>query len=282
MVTPLHNTMDISDICTELAERVGFLSEYNNDVNNLLVLNPPQQLEPDIKYKWVEIVDKHCKSATDGAYNLEWFKKNGYLLRAATVVEQYGVYLSMKEERLRYYLPYAAHVKKAGEELRSNLDKLGIKWWPTAEYVPLPTYFPSIVEEAPPEYDFYVVNYRSMQFTYGSDVDTPWLVEIAKHVWGQDGILLNAEAAKRKGIKDGDEIWVESEVGKVKGKARTCQGIRPDTVGIAGQFGHWATPIAKDLGWPSMTPLIPIRPSWTDHMTSNMQGLVVKAKVYKA
>ena len=45
VVEPLYNTMDISDIFTELADRIGFLSEYNNVLNRDLGLSPPYQLE---------------------------------------------------------------------------------------------------------------------------------------------------------------------------------------------------------------------------------------------
>ena len=50
---------------------------------------------------------------------------------------------------------------------------------------------------------------------------------------------------------------------------------------ITGQFGRWATPIAKDTGWVSQTPLPPIRHSWIGPVISNMQGVTIKAKAYK-
>jgi len=80
VVEPLHNTMDISEILTELAERVGFLDKYNISVNEQLGLVDPFKLDPGRKYVWTDIVDRHCKSATKGAYDLEWFKQNGAIV----------------------------------------------------------------------------------------------------------------------------------------------------------------------------------------------------------
>jgi len=293
-VKPVCNTMDISDILTELADRIGMLREYNMAINGDLypkslrdpkaiavTLNDPYKLELDKKYTWEEIVDRHCKSLTNGTYDLGSLKKKGALYRRVTVEEQYDVHLRMKAERLRYYIPYAEHVKRTGEELARNLAKVGIDWWPTSEYVPLPIYMPSVIEEEPPEYDFYVTTMRAIQFANALISDMPWLIEVSRHVRGLENILMNSAAAKARGIKDGDEIWVESEVGKVRARVKLCEGIRPDTLAITGQFGQWATPIAKDTGRVSQTPLMPIRASWTDHMISNMQGHCIKVKVYR-
>jgi anaerobic selenocysteine-containing dehydrogenase len=282
VVEPLHHTMDISDMMTELAERVGFLDEYNLAINDQLSLMDPWKLEKGKKYTWVDIVDRHCKSATRGAHDLEWFKQNGALVDPIDPIRQYSVHQAMVTKKLRYPIPYMEHVKRTGEELRKNLARVGIDWWPTSEYVPLPIYLPSILEEVPPEYDFYVTITRSMQSGWGMNVDNPWLIELGFHDLNQQGIVMNKVAAEARGIKDGDEIWVESQVGKVKGKVKLIQGIRSDTILMAGQFGQWSTPIAKDTGRVSEVPLTPIRASWTDHVMGCMQGNTVKAKIYKA
>ena len=282
VVEPLYNTRDIADILTELANRIGMLEQYNEAVNNGLGLTDPYKLEPNRKYTWIEIVDRQCKSVTGGVHDLEWFKKNGAILKPVTAEQQYDVCLEMTTKKLRYPIPYMEHVKRTGEELARNLAGVGIDWWPTSEYVALPAYFPPILEDVSPEYDFYITVARSIQFGWGSNVDLPWMIEVAEHSPGQMDILMNAKAAAARGIKEGDEIWVESEVGKVKRKVKLCQGIRPDTLLITGQFGQWAAPIAKDTGRVTQATLTPIRHSWTDPVVGCMQGNVVKAKVYKA
>ncbi|MFC1815444.1 molybdopterin-dependent oxidoreductase, partial [Thermodesulfobacteriota bacterium] len=283
VVEPLYNTMDISDILTELADRAGFLDEYNEAINEGLGMGlaEPYQLKPNKKYAWVEIVDRQCKSNSDGKYDLEWFKKHGALLTPTGADKQYDVHLAMSAQKLRYPLPYMEHVKKTGEELKNNLAQVGIDWWSTDEYLPLPTYFPPILDELLEEYDFYVTRCQTMQFYRASNVEIPWLIESAEHVTGQGAIIMNADAAKERGIKDGDEIWVESPVARIKQKVKLIQGIRPDTLQIPGQFGHWKTPIAKDKQWVGLSALIPISYSWTDPLTGAMQSQVMKAKIYK-
>lgn len=281
IVDPLYNTMDISEMLTELATRSGFLDQYNLEINNQLSLIAPWKLEQGTKYAWVDIVDRHCKSATQGTHDLEWFRKNGGIAEKIDPSRQYSVYQAMTTKKLRYPLPYMEHVKKTGEELGNNLTKVGIDWWPTDEYVPLPIYLPSILEEVPPEYDFFVTITRCMQTGWGMNVDNPWLIELGMHDLDQQGIVINKSAAEKRGIADGDEIWVESPVGKVRGKVKLIEGIRPDTLLMAGQFGQWETPVAKDTGRASEVPLTPISPAWTDHVTGGMQGNTLKVRISK-
>jgi anaerobic selenocysteine-containing dehydrogenase len=147
--------------------------------------------------------------------------------------------------------------------------------------VPLPTYFPSVLENLPGQYDFYATTYSSMQFAWGQNAEIPLLIEIAEHVPGQGEIMMNTSAARARGITDGDEVWVETEVGRIKQRVRLREGIRPDTIAMC-SFGQWATPIIKDKRWANLGTITPIRASWTDPLTGTMQGLLIKAKVYKA
>jgi len=72
-----------------------------------------------------------------------------------------------------------------------------------------------------------------------------WVRSCVRH-----GVHLNEDVAKAKGIGDGDEVWLESPVHKVRAKAKLTQRIHPQVVGIAGHFGHRAPgmPIAQGKG----------------------------------
>ncbi len=283
VVEPPPNIMNITDILTELADRAGFLDEFNKEMNKVIGLSDsdPNKLEPGRKYSWVEIVDRKCKFYTNGAYDLEWFKKNHVLVRPVSVEEEYDIHFGMKAQKLRYPVPYMEVVRRTGDELNRNLVKRGIDWWPTDEYTALPTYFPPILEEVPPEYDFYVVSCRVAPVSWGANVGLPWVNEISAQLKGVGDVLMNAKAAKNRGIKDRDMIWIESPAGKVKQRVKLCQGIRPDCLLISGQFGQWAMPVAKETGRATVSTLVSISTSWTDKVIGNQQSLVVKAKVYK-
>ena len=58
------------------------------------------------------------------------------------------------------------------------------------------------------------------------------------------------------------------------------QGIRPDTLLLVGQFDHWATPVAKDFGVPSLNTLAEMSLDLTDATGSGAD--LVRVKVSKA
>jgi phenylacetyl-CoA:acceptor oxidoreductase len=91
---------------------------------------------------------------------------------------------------------------------------------------------------------------------------------------------MNESAAERLGIRDGDLVEVRSPLNQTKGRAMLCQGIRPDTILMVGQFDHWATPFAKDLATPSMNALVPMMLELTDATGSGAD--LVKVKVAPA
>jgi phenylacetyl-CoA:acceptor oxidoreductase len=64
--------------------------------------------------------------------------------------------------------------------------------------------------------------------------------------------MLNRAAAARLGIGEGDLIEIVSPTGTTRGRAILREGVRPDVVVVLQQFGHWATPFARDLGMPSL------------------------------
>jgi anaerobic selenocysteine-containing dehydrogenase len=63
-------------------------------------------------------------------------------------------------------------------------------------------------------------------------------------------IVMNMETAKKKGIKDGDTIYVEAPWGyKVPGRVKLVQAIHPQVMAIV-RLGGWAKgrPIARGKG----------------------------------
>jgi phenylacetyl-CoA:acceptor oxidoreductase len=66
----------------------------------------------------------------------------------------------------------------------------------------------------------------------------------------------------------------------VRARAVLRQGIRPDTLLLLGQFGHWATPVARDFQMPSMNTLVPMSLELTDATGSSAD--IVRVSVRKA
>jgi phenylacetyl-CoA:acceptor oxidoreductase len=102
---------------------------------------------------------------------------------------------------------------------------------------------------------------------------------VAGNIAGHGGVIINREAAKARGIEDGDPVVIESPTGVTKGHAVLRAGIRPDTLLMIGQFDHWKTPYAKDLNLPSLNSLTALSLSLTDSTGSSAD--LTRVKIYR-
>lgn len=117
-----------------------------------------------------------------------------------------------------------------------------------------------------------------MQYAWGSNVAVQLMDEASANVRGSRGVLINRRRAEALGIAEGDLVEVSSYVGTTRGPAVLSEGIRADTLLMMGQFDHWATPYAKDLGKPSMNSLIPMSMALTDATGSSADIVRVGVK----
>ena len=285
-VEPQVDAMDFTDIATALAERVGILEDYNRAINRgaagarLQTDGFDYGIDPAVPHAREEIWESVCKAASHGltggeeVRGLDWFRENGFMLRPFPQLQWY-LYPALKEKGLRFEMPYQERIKRHGAQLANRLHGIGIDWWEKQleEYEPLPGYkrFPDIwtdyVREAggdPDDYPFFALTARSMQYSWGANVGIPLINEVADNIAGHRGVVINRARAKALGIADGDEVKIESVTGATQGRAVLREGIRPDTVLMIGQFDHWATPYAKDLGLPSLNSVTALSLSLTD------------------
>ena len=285
-VAPAGECMDMTDIATELARRTGILRRYNEAINRgsaataLKTEAYDYSLDPEVPHKAEKIWDAVAKAAShqlsEGkeVHGIDWFREHGFMLREFPQLDWY-LYPEMKQQGLRFELPYQERIKRHGAQLARRLHEIGIQWWnhQLEEYEALPGYkrFPDIwtdyareVGRDPAEFPFWALTARSMQYAWGANVGLPLIHEVAQNVAGHDGIIINRTTARRLGIADGDPVVLASVSGETRGRATLREGIRPDTVLLVGQFDHWATPYAKDLGLGSLNSLTPLALSLTD------------------
>ena len=111
--------------------------------------------------------------------------------------------------------------------------------------------FPDWKEElSPPKPDekfpFYFTTTRPPVHRHTMTQNNPGLSEI----YPENKVWINKSVAKKKGIKEGEEVYVASKYGFIKVKAYLTEGIRPDTVCVAHGFGHWSKylSVAKGKG----------------------------------
>ena len=131
-------------------------------------------------------------------------------------------------------------------------------------------------------YPLVLISYKTMLNQEGRSANTQWAQEISNVLLGEgwnNFAEINPETAKKFNIKDGDEIIVESEVGKLKTIAKVFPGIHPDIVAIAYGQGHFAYGRnAKNIG---------VNPNeitgvMYDHITGMSTYYNTRVKIYKA
>ncbi len=109
-----------------------------------------------------------------------------------------------------------------------------------AGYDPLPHWMPR--REEPSEgYPYHFLIGRPAMHKMTQTQNNSILME----VYPENYATMNTALGKELGIRDGDEVYVESRVGKIKIKARLIEGIRPDCVQVVHGFGHWSRDLTR-------------------------------------
>ena len=277
---------DFTDIATELAQRTGLLDPYNAAINKGAAGVPLKGASYDFAldtaraYGRDEIWDRICRAASaelsDGreSHGLDWWKEKGLATRPFPKTDWY-LLPTLKKMGLRFEMPYQEQLYRVGRELGRRLHEHGMRWWDRQleEYQPLPVWkdLPGLWEKAlidsggkSADYPFWLLTSRSMQYAWGGNVGMQLIKEVSGNIAGHEGAIVNTRSAEELGIADGDWIDIATPQKSVRARAVLRQGIRPDTVLLLGQFGHWATPVAKDFGMPSMNSLVPMSLELTD------------------
>jgi len=291
---------DFTWISTELAKRTGLLTEYNAAINRgaagikLSGANYDFSLDPAKEHGVERVWDAMCRAAsaelTEGreTHGLDWFRQHGFRVKPFSRLQWY-LYPKMLETGLRFEQPYQERLYRIGQELKRRLHESDIHWWDRQleEYEPLPRWrdLGALWEGALArhfnvqiaDYPFWLVTARSMQYSWGGNVGIQLMKEVADNVAGHGGIVMNRTTGERLGIADGDLVEVRSALNATQGRVVLCEGIRPDTLLMIGQFDHWATPYAKDFHAPSMNALVPMLLDLTDATGSSAD--LVKVKV---
>lgn len=281
---PLYGLPDILDVLIELGHRLGFLygeQGLNWWFNMGCSIQEPWALDLNRRYEWPEIMDHIVQSHMgDSKYDLEWFRRHGHRIRLSTAEEKYRPF-----GRDRYPL-YSEFIKKAGDNLRNAMEqqgipeRMGVKW-DFSDYQPLPDWKPGPIHTASPEYDFFAVNYKPVVFTFSNGAFNPFLMELAEKDPYYLKLWMNTAAAKKRGLKEGDTVWVESAVHRLQGVVTVSESIHPECVGIASTLGHWAKhSIASGKGM-HFNALNPVNWEMTDFVSAALEGVTARVKVYK-
>jgi thiosulfate reductase / polysulfide reductase chain A len=102
------------------------------------------------------------------------------------------------------------------------------------------------------EYPYILNTYQPVLTIENGSQNDPWAQEIFMVMHGigwTSRAEINEETASSLHIKDGDEVWVESQSGRIKLKARVTGWILPGVISVARGQGHYAPgKWQKDIG----------------------------------
>ncbi len=264
------------EVILEIADRAGFLDEFYRLLNHTLLLKGNNALQPGQRYPISDIIDRTVQSWFGEEHNLEWFSENGVITLPKSVKECYhGPFL---DARVPIYLE---HFLWRGAQLKEVVDDLGLEW-DMSDYQPLSDWMPCQSFEAikSGEYDLIAVHFK-FPYVYGSyGSENPWVDEICESTDAYS-ILVNEDVGKAKGIGDGDEVWLESPVRKVRAKVKLTQCIHPEAVGVGGHFGHFSPgmPISKGKGV-GFNSLLPTDLDHIDKISTALDHCV-QVRIYK-
>ncbi|MBI4200500.1 MAG: molybdopterin-dependent oxidoreductase [Chloroflexi bacterium] len=234
------------DVLLDLAERVGVLEDFYLVLSRTWGLREPHLLEEGGRYNHEDVFDRIARSWFGEEHGWAWFKEHGSLPIPRDVEERYpGPFLNA---RLPVYLE---HFLERGEQLQEVTAEMGIPW-DTSDYAAIPEWKPCDAFERMKrgECDAIGVHYKLPYVNGSYGAANPWIDELCERNPYAYAVLINTRLAQRKGIGDGDAVWLESPVKKVKAIAKVTQCVHPEVVGIAGHFGHWAQgkPISRGKG----------------------------------
>jgi phenylacetyl-CoA:acceptor oxidoreductase len=301
-VEPRGRARDFTEVATELAARTGLMAKYLAAINKGACGVPlkgefgdhslPTDQPPSTETIWDAVCRAASAEVSRGAeeHGLEWWREHG-LMTHPFARSRWYLWPTLERQGLRFELPYQERLKRVGVELGRRLHEHGMHWWDRQleEYQALPPYkdFPGLWETAlvknggdAKAYPFWLLTARSMQYAWGGNAGVQLMHEVAGNIAGHRGVIVNAAAAAQLGIEDGDEIEISTPKRRVRGRAVVRQGIRPDTLLLVGQFDHWAMPLAKDFGMPSLNALASMSLELTDATGSSAD--IVRVKLSRA
>ncbi len=276
---PLFESRGEIDIYLDLTEAIGTLfgdDGYLAVVNSELKLEGEFALPLDRKPTPREIFDRWARSqGLEGG--IEYFERNGVWVKGLIPPEKRYGYAADPPFGGALHRIYGASLLAAQRQMQSKgADEI---YW--RDYTALPTWRAPTMESSPAEYDLYLISYHMIEHKQSRTGMVPLLNELAPH----QRVDMCPRTARRIGVAEGDEVWVEShnavtaETRRVKTVVALTEGIRPDTVAMPHHYGLWSVPESSDRG-PTPNAIYPTGEGYMANTAD--QSFHVKVRVYPA
>lgn len=269
-VGELYNTMEGNASLIEIFDRAGLISVLNNVANRggcigvpkgMPMVGTPYELDPEKKYDVLDMWDR-CMKAKTGGVGLEWFDDpENTIWPILPYKNEAGFYSSNRDRTARFPL-YLLAQKQVGDWLIPQIEATGRDPFEFVgcdidelrrRYTALP-YYPSDdlrpTFNASAEYDLRASTFKKPLFLFrmGSMDQNPIARDWSKKFDPEfNAVLINSATAATKGIKNGDDVAVESPYGKTRGKALLTNRCETSTVCLGGTLGRRSPMLGGDL-----------------------------------
>ncbi|MBI5117235.1 molybdopterin-dependent oxidoreductase [Candidatus Poribacteria bacterium] len=187
------------------------------------------------------------------------------------------------ELQRRFEESSAARAKREGitrgAAHEKNLQDFGIQ--ARGDVVYLPHYEPARFIGAERDFPLRLNLFKTMTQAEGRGANEPYLQEIfGLHLlesWNS-WVELSREDAHEFGISDGDDVWVESAIARIRAKARIYAGAKPGVLNMPyGQghtsYGRWAENRGSNPN--------EIVPAACDQLGGSVAGQAVRVRIYR-
>lgn len=249
IIDPLYGQPNPDDFFLQLADKVGFLK--GNGMNCLeFAMNKRWQMKPEYEFDTTrsytinEMQELRMKNVFGSDASWETLAEKGYYEVMLPENEQYN-YALFPGKTTRHPL-YNIAVVKGLKQLKAGLEEAGIEYPLGPEFMEdyefyakgFPQWKPTPVMTAGDDFDLNGVVFKIPQFLFdvAGCVQNPLLVETAYTDDFLGKILLNPATAERKGLEDGDMVYVQSQYGTEIGPypVKVTNLVHPDAMGVAG------------------------------------------------
>ncbi|OGP73346.1 MAG: hypothetical protein A2V86_16475 [Deltaproteobacteria bacterium RBG_16_49_23] len=144
-----------------------------------------------------------------------------------------------------------------GEEWKEGLSKLETpsgkveiysKALEDLGFSPLPRWEEPLVSPDPKDpRSFRLLHGKQAIHTHSMTANQPYLMEISRY-YDMVRLWMNSERGKTLGLKDGDEIEIESSIGKGSIRVRLTEGIHPSAVWLPSGYGIYSRNLNNAFG----------------------------------
>jgi anaerobic selenocysteine-containing dehydrogenase len=252
VVKPLYDTRDSGDVLIDLARRIGGTVAQSfpwknhealikEKVNGLHEAQKGNIVAPTFARFWEEFKKKGFW--TNPPYKFyDW--EHGF----QTSSKRFEFYAQNLESKMKELTKKEVDKAKESGKSLSEEEALegilrGLKLRARGDEVYLPHYEPIRHIGDAKQYPLLLNTYKLMTHAEGRSSNSPWMQEIlGLHVgmkW-DSWVEINPDTAKKLGIRDRDQVWIESVVGKIKTTAKVYPGAMPHVVNMPFEPGHKA------------------------------------------